>query len=832
MSPAAISRVRLFALRELRTHWGRAVASVGVVAVSAALLVAVLGISGSITGSAERLADGIGGNAALEVSGVTDAGFDASLLDAVGRVPGVAAAVPVLRAQVETASGQALLIGVDRSVEALTSDLEQTVRAQLQPGSPLSRAPNGVVVGPAAGVGQGTEFDVNSTRVLAAVVVTDPAAGRLNGGHFVVAPLALAQRLTGREHRLDSILLVTAPGADNTQIRQAVTTAVAGRALVAEPSFRAAQVSSSFAIVTSMTLLVTLTTFVIAAFLSYNATALAIAQRRPVISTLRALGGRRRTIVGDLLSEAAVLGLIGGVIGSACGIALGRVAIGTLPGTLTQSLEARTEYLLPAYVVPLAVAAAVVTSVIATAVAARQVHNVAPVEALAPIGAGSAEFASRPVRIVAAVFGTVCVAASVVLVTAGIGRVAMASLALAFIGATTIAFALSDPLMRAAAAVARRCGSTGILGATSIERAPRRMLVATITVMIAVANAASVTGTNRNVVDSTLASYASLGKADVWVTASPVTGYQSAPLPPDIEPRVRAVPGVARVTPGQLAFGTVDDIRVMILGAAPGSYQSMYQLLSAQHRAEFDAGRGIALSRDLAERMGTTAGEQIVLQTPSGEHRAQVLQVLPVVAALYGTVALNLQAMRDWYSAPAATNLEVTAAPGTDTESLLREVKAAVPQDVYVYSGPEMLAAVKAAVDANTAAIFTIVWIIIVVSAVTLLNTLMLSVLDRRREIGVLRALGATRRSTVNVIASEAVGVGVVGGLLGLAVGAASQYLAAHALTSVLGIDVSYRPQPAMVAIGLGALVICLLGAVPPAIRAARLNIVEAISVD
>jgi putative ABC transport system permease protein len=559
---------------------------------------------------------------------------------------------------------------------------------------------------------------------------------------------------------------------------------------------------------------------------------LAIAQRRPLISTMRALGGRRRTIVTDLLSEAAVLGLVGGVTGSACGILLGRNAIDTLPATITQSLEARTEYLLPGYVVPLAVTAAVVTSVTATAVAARQVHRVAPVEALSPIGSGSLELASRPIRIGAGVLGAALVVASVALVTAQIGRLAMGSLALAFTGATTLAFACSGPLMRAAAAVARRCGSTGILGATSIERAPRRMLVATITVMIAVANATAVTGANSNVVDSTLASYASLGKAGVWVAASPATGYQSAPLPADTEARVRAVPGVGRVTPGQLAFGTVDGIRVMMLGVAPGSYQSMYQLLSVQSRAEFDAGHGVAVSRDLAQRMGAAAGDELLLQTPTGEHRVRVLAVLPVFAAVYGTVALNLQTMRDWYAAPAATNLEVAVVPGADPDNVARSVKAAVPQDLYVYSGPEMLAAVKAAVDANTAAIFAIVWIIIAVSAVTLLNTLMLSVLDRRREIGVLRALGATRRSTVNVIASEAIGVGVVGGLLGLVVGAASQFLAAHALTSVLGIDVIYRPQPAMLAIGLGALVICLLGSVPPAIRAARLNIVDAISVD
>jgi putative ABC transport system permease protein len=71
-----------------------------------------------------------------------------------------------------------------------------------------------------------------------------------------------------------------------------------------------------------------------------------------------------------------------------------------------------------------------------------------------------------------------------------------------------------------------------------------------------------------------------------------------------------------------------------------------------------------------------------------------------------------------------------------------------------------------------------------------------------------------------------------VGGLLGLMLGAAIQYLTSIALTNVLSIDVAYRASPTMIAIAAGALVICLLGSIPPAVRAVRLNIVEAISVD
>ncbi len=151
---------------------------------------------------------------------------------------------------------------------------------------------------------------------------------------------------------------------------------------------------------------------------------------------------------------------------------------------------------------------------------------------------------------------------------------------------------------------------------------------------------------------------------------------------------------------------------------------------------------------------------------------------------------------------------------------------------MFVYSGAEALAGIRSALTQVTAVIAIIGWIVVVVSAITLLNTLMLSVLDRRREIGVLRAIGSTRRFTRNAILAEAAGIGIVGGVLGLILGGAIQYLISVAMTNVLSIDVAWEASPMMIFIALFAIMICLLGAVTPAVRGARLNIVEAISAD
>ncbi|MGB3370247.1 MAG: ABC transporter permease, partial [Rhodococcus sp. (in: high G+C Gram-positive bacteria)] len=131
MIGTAVSRFRVLGLRDLRAHWVRSLVSAGVVAVAAALLVAVLGTYGSLTGSVEKLAISIAGNADLEVVGVTDTGFAATELDVIRGVPGVEAAVPLLRGEIVTGSGSLTVIGVDATITALDSDLQSAVSGSI-----------------------------------------------------------------------------------------------------------------------------------------------------------------------------------------------------------------------------------------------------------------------------------------------------------------------------------------------------------------------------------------------------------------------------------------------------------------------------------------------------------------------------------------------------------------------------------------------------------------------------------------------------------------------------------------------------------------------------
>jgi putative ABC transport system permease protein len=828
---AAASRLRLFSLRELAVHRRRTVASIAVMAVSAMYLVAVFGIFGSITGSVNRLADGVAGIASLEVSGITDAGFPEAITADVAAVPGVAVAAPMIRTTAATASdgpsGRVLLFGADERLAALGGTLKDALKG----GGPSGPA-DAVRVGPGVDLAKGDTFRLGSGTATVGEVLTGRQVADLNGGHYVLASLALAQNVTGRQGRLDSILITIEPGVDLARVRTAVTAAVDGRAVVAEPSMRAARAGDGVKLMNYMALMGAMVALIVGAFLIYTTNTMAITQRRPVISMLRAIGGRRPVIVRDMLTEAAILGILGGAIGSAIGILLGRTAIGRLPSAITQGLEARIEYGLPGYAIPAAVAATALTSVVASAMAARQVYKVAPIEALAPVGISAADRVPRRLRVATGIAAVAVFAVSIGVVLSRGGVPAFAAMSAVFAAETALGFALAGPIVNAAAATARVFGSAGALAAATIERAPRRVWATVMTVLIAVVTTVTITGTNADMIRSATGIFSPVADVPVWVSANSPDSYPNDALPQGLSESVAALPGVRSVTQGAYGFAEVGGARVMLDGLSPGTADPLYRALDEPVRGQVLAGRGVVLSQNLGRALHVRVGEQLRMQTPHGPRRATVLALVPYFSTVIGTVGMGLDQMRSWFDRPVTTTLEITAAPGVDANRLLADVRRAVPAPNYVYDGRAKQAGLSAPMR-QSMFIANAVWIIVVfVAAVALLNTLTLSVLERRREIGVLRAMGSSRRFTLRMVLAEAAGIGVVGGVLGLAFGCADQWLFSLVSGDMMNFPVAFRPSPMAVVFAAGALTLSLLGSVPPARRAARLNIVEAVSVE
>ncbi|RDI42789.1 ABC transporter permease [Nocardia mexicana] len=828
---ARLDRWRVFSVRELLLHPGRTVAAVLVMAVSASFLVAVLAISGSLSGTVRQLADSVAGDAALEVSGITASGFDARLAEDVAAVPGVAAAVPMIRAQATTDSGPAMLIGTDASAAQLDSALRDAVDRQL---AALVSAPNSVLTGPALNHPQGTSIRVGDGRVTVAGALAGASAGRINDGHYVLAPLPLAQRLTGRTGHLDAVLVTLRPGADPAAVRAGVTDVVAGRAVVGDPLQRTAQTGNGIRIVQYMTLMGATVAFVVAAFLIYTVMTMAVSRRRATLSMLRAIGGRRTTLVSNLLAESAVLGLIGGLLGAGLGVAMGMVAVSSLPTVLLQAVQARLEFFLPWYAVPLAVLASVATTTAAAAMAAHQIYKVSPVEALAPAEAASTTGIPRWLRFagLAGAGALVAVAYAIRAVRPGELVASAAAFALFFGAGMALCLGLTEPIIAATAAVARLFRAPGELAATTVHRSRIRVWATLMTVFMAVAMTVTITGANRDLLTAARDSLAPLGQADLVVSTNPPGELPLGPrLPDSLAGQLARAPGVERVVEGQTAFAGIGDVKVLLVGLGAGTSDPLYHVVSEQVRSDLLAGRGVVLSRDLGTALHVGAGDVLPLQTPTGVRPVRVLELVSYLSVLTGTIGMDIGQMRSWFDLPGSTTMQIDAVPGTDPGALERAVRAAAPPDAHVYTGAQALEGVQGSVRQG-GAVANALWVIVVlISAVALLNTLTLSVLERRREIGVLRAIGTTRRFALRMVLAEAAGIGLIGGLIGLGFGVAAQYFYDSVTPGILHFDVPYRPGPSAIGFAAAALLLSLLGSIPPAVRAGRIAIIEAIEV-
>lgn len=445
---AFLTRLRVLGLRDLTAHKLRVITSLVVVLVSSALLVAVLSVYGSITASVRDFATAVSGEATLEVAAIADTGVDGEIAGELRRgVPQAKAVVPVVRGTVTVDGEPTVLLGSDYRASSLSPQLGDAVATD--GGLTLDDLRDGIVVGDATGLHEGQPVRIGD-RTVRVIRVLDERADRLNGGRFVFAYLPLAQELAGLGDAVDSLLLVPRPGADEADMRAAAEKVVGNRATVVDPDFRVRQAQVAGSVVRDSTLLVSMVSLVIAAFLVFNTMNMAVASRRRSLAMIRALGGRRRHLATDLLGEAAVFGIVGGVLGVPVGILAGRWALGRVP---SGDAGMQVSFSLPAYVPLVAIAAAVVACVAATSLAAKAVFSVTPVEAMAPGQIADAAPLPRRLLSVCGVLGVGGLLASWLIVWAVDGRPAILAGAVYAVGGLVLCFALS-PLLVAGVRVA------------------------------------------------------------------------------------------------------------------------------------------------------------------------------------------------------------------------------------------------------------------------------------------------------------------------------------------------------------------------------------------
>ncbi|HEY9314797.1 FtsX-like permease family protein [Williamsia sp.] len=832
---AGLTRIRLVNLRELLGHRLRVTTSLMVVVVASALLVAVFGTYGSLTSSVQKLSDTISGTADLEVAGIVDSGVDDALMGQIRReVPSAKSVVPLINSPIYVDGERFTVLGSDNNITALSGGLRDAVaEAATAGGTGVNELMTGISVGKATGFQKGQQVSINGVDTTVSMVIDAPEAASINAGKFIFAYLGLAQRLTDHDGRVDSILVTKEPGTSTDDLREQLNSVVDGRAAVVSPDFRAKQAETASATTRNSTLLVSLISLVIAGFLVFNTMNMAVASRRSSIAMIRALGGKRGPLVADLIGEAALFGLVGGLIGVPVGILAGRWAIGQLPEALG-SYGATVEFSLPGYAAPAAVIACVLACTGASALAARSVFTVSPIEAMS----GGAVAEQRAGRGVAA---KVCAVLGVILIVVGwimanrIQSAAVATAGIVFcVGMLLVCYAITRPLVAAVSALASRFGGPGTLSAVNTERAPRRAWATLMTVAVAITVGLCTSGVMNNLVSSITNSLDGLGDTDFYVSTQDGATVPDGPiLDPAVASAISEVPGVEEVVGGQWASVNIGESLVMLQGLDPGTTAPFVTKGSPEVIDEVLAGRGIIMSQTLADNLDAEVGDPVEIASPTGYHSLPVLQVVDYVSINSGTAAISHELLADWFVRPGDTYLQVTTEPGVDKEQiqpvLAAAAEGATTMPTHVYTGEQGLNATKASVEQSGAFAIAIQWIVAVVAAIALLNTLLLSVIERKRELGVLRAMGASRKFVQRMVLAEAAAVAAVGSLLGVVMGTALHLVGNKILTQSTAVDVVYSPQALIVVYVVIAFGLCFAGAFFPAARAGRMNISESL---
>jgi putative ABC transport system permease protein len=662
------------------------------------------------------------------------------------------------------------------------------------------------------------------------------SAGNLGGATLAGFTLPTAQEVLNREGRFDEIDVVAADGTTSEQLRDRVRAVLDPRyeVLTGEElsAAQAAAINDTIGRFLSTALLAfAFVALLVGGFLIFNTFTIIVAQRTRELALLRCLGASRRQVMTSVLLESLIVAVVASLVGLGLGVLIANGLKALLTGILNFDLPTTgTVFLWRTVIVSLAVG--IVVTVLAALLPARKATRVPPVAALQPETA----FAPTHFRKRRIVLGVLVTLVGVALLLAGLFQnegnrlVNVASGAvIVFFGVAILSPLIARPLARLIGwPFAKAFRLPGTLARENAMRNPRRTASTAAALMIGLALvtfvsifAASIKASTTETLDRTIA-------ADYILMNDSFT-----PFSPDLATRLADQPELAAVVGVRLGAFKLDGATKQLIGIDPAAYDRVVktEVLSGSI-ADLQSG-GLAVKEDVAEANGWTVGERVALQFPRGGTQQVTVKAIYKDNSVNGDYLLSLADYERFYADQADSQILVQAAPGTDpaaSRAAIDRVLVDFP-NVTVRDQAEYKAETARQIDQVVNLFYALLALAVVIALFGIVNTLGLSIFERIRELGLLRAIGATRRQVRSMIRWEAVIIAVLGAVLGLAVGVFFGWTIVRALRSV-GITEFALPGGQLVIFVVFAALAGILAAVLPGRRAARIDVLRAITTE
>ena len=847
--------LRLISWPYFRKHILRTVLTVGGIVLGVAVFVGMYTANQSVLAAFNRTVDRIAGKTELQVtSGET--GFGEEVLDTVQASPVVRVAVPVIEAVVDSRAavqGSLLVLGVDMTGDRSLRDydLESGDEAVLddplvflaQPDSIILTkeyaAQNGVAVG--SPITLGTVLGERRFTVRGLMAASGPASAF--GGNLAVMDIFAAQRMFGRGRTFDRIDLAVTEGHTVAEAQTALRAQLGPGYQVDAPSARGQQFEAMTRAYSLMISISSLFALFIGMFIIYNSFAIAVAQRRVEIGILRALGATERQILWLFLGESAVSGLVGSLAGAALGLVIARAAarsIGNLISDIYGVAQHTDTVTASPFFIGLALAIGLATSIVAAVIPARQAAHVDPVQALQK---GRYQVLSRrESRARLAVAMGLSAISLGCLVAGGSRLVFYVGYTLAITVAVLIGPLASLLLARALRPLLRLIKPVeGALAADSLIQSPRRTSATVAAVMLSLALVVAFAGMARASYNSIIEWMDDTLNPDLFVMPAQDIVVRTLRFPSDMAAELEAVPGVSRVQ-------MIRDTRIVFRGApvmivaipmasiaetirpraVAGDASRMYQTAAT--------GQGVLVSDNLAELQGLKLGDVIEIPAPHGVIRLPIVAVMVDYSDQLGSILMDRSLFLRYWQDDSVNLFRIYTSPETSGPEVRRRIleKYAGVRRVFVLSNADLKRYILRITDQWFGLATVQIAIAVLVAILGIVNTLTVSIMDRRRELGVLKAVGGQHGQIRRTIWLEAVGIGALGLVLGYALGAVNLfYILQIVHRDIAGLRLDYQfPVTVTLALVPTMLAAAFVAALWPAESAVRGSLVEALEYE
>jgi putative ABC transport system permease protein len=850
-----MSLLRLISWPYFRKHVLRTLLTVAGIVLGVAVFVGMHAANQSVLFAFTRTVDRIAGRTELQVTS-GEAGFNEDVLDVVQAASSVRVAVPVIEAVVEsTRAGQGtlLVLGVDMTGDRSLRDydlesgddaiVDDPLVFLAQPDSIIvSRefaAANRLAVGERVSLGTAEGAKAFTVR---GVMKTSGLTSAF-GGSLAVMDVYAAQRMFGRGRTFDRIDVALKPGATVADAERELGRLLGTGFEIQPPSGRGQQFEAMLAAYSMMVNISSAFALFIGMFIIYNSFAIAVTERRSEIGILRALGATRRRIRSLFLAESALTGVIGSIGGVAFGVAIARgiaASIGALLADVYGVAQRVDEIATSPVLLGAAVAIGIVTSVVAAAIPARSAARVDPVQALQKgkyqvLSAGE----SRVRAIVAALLAAV---SAICLAVSGSRLVFYVGYALAIAAVLLLGPLLSLALARTIRPLLKWLRPVeGALAADSLIQAPRRTSGSVAALMLSLALVVAFAGMARASYNAIIDWMDATLNPNLFVTPSQNIVVRTARFPADMGAELEAVPGVARIqmvrdgritfrrTPVMLVAADLESIAQTVRRMpVAGDADEMYRVAAR--------GDGLIVSDNLAQLQRLRLGEVVDIPAPYGALRLPIVGIIVDYSDQQGTIFIDRRTFVRYWHDDSVNIFRVYVAPGADSADVRTRIveRFAGRRQVFVLTNDEIRSYILKITDQWFGLTSVQIAVAVLVAVLGIVNTLTVSITDRRRELGVMQAVGGLRGQIRRTIWMEALTIGLLGLVLGFALGAVNLYYVLEIVhRDIAGMRLDYTFPVGTVA----ALVPTILGAafvaaLWPAEAAVRGSLVEALEYE